>query len=530
MLINDLVVQFRSKGKKVKAIKGANLNIYEKETFAMVGESGSGKTTIGRAIVGIQPIKTGTVYMNNKIVIGQATNLYKLNKKIYKLLVEMETNTASATKVFEDYLDEIKISYFKFVENKKYNPSNGKIKNLPGEIENNVEDILEEMDENVEIEISKTENQPQISLSEVDDKKIKQYLALNMLKSVGMLPEHLSRYPHEFSGGQRQRIGIARALVMKPKFIVADEPISALDVSIRAQVLNLLKKFQEELGLTYMFVAHDLSIVRFIADRIAVIYHGDIVEVAEAEELFNNPLHPYTRSLLSAIPHPDPKQKVKKVHYVYDPQVEHADYLTDYPNFTEVKPGHFVLCNQREEKEILNGGTSEIADEMKTYNFEKDNGAPIEENPLYKELQKYVTVGEITLEDGRTASTITYKLNQVAPYFDTLMTYTVFSPIPDKAIAYQSVGGKGKPAEGTYYTYGTDYKRGYFSGAYIPVHYDPSVTIQLKKNPNYVNRDQVSIENIDLIYLAQVTDSKERIYFESGDSYNVILKPSDYTG
>jgi len=148
---------------------------------------------------------------------------------------------------------------------------------------------------------------------------------------VGMLPEHLSRYPHEFSGGQRQRIGIARALVMRPEFIVADEPISALDASIRAQVINLLTRFQKEYDLTYIFIAHDLSIVHFIADRIAVLYHGDIVELAPADTLFDHPLHPYTKSLLSAVPLPDPEQEKKKVHFVYNPQKEHHDYLVDFP-------------------------------------------------------------------------------------------------------------------------------------------------------------------------------------------------------
>lgn len=133
-----------------------------------------------------------------------------------------------------------------------------------------------------------------------------------MIKEVGLLPEHLTRYPHEFSGGQRQRIGLARAMIMEPSLVVADEPISALDVSIRAQVLNLLNKFQRERGTTYLFIAHDLSIVRFISDRIGVIYKGEIVEIAEAEELFAYPLHPYTRSLISAIPIPDPKLEKKK--------------------------------------------------------------------------------------------------------------------------------------------------------------------------------------------------------------------------
>jgi len=168
----------------------------------------------------------------------------------------------------------------------------------------------------------------------------------NIIREVGLLAEHLTRYPHEFSGGQRQRIGIARALVMQPDFVIADEPISALDVSVRAQVLNLLKKFQKELGLTYLFIAHDLSVVRFISDRIAVIYKGVIVEVAETEELFNNPIHPYTQALLSAVPIPDPILERKKVLKVYDP--DQHDYETDKPSMVEIRPGHYVWANQAE--------------------------------------------------------------------------------------------------------------------------------------------------------------------------------------
>ena len=161
-----------------------------------------------------------------------------------------------------------------------------------------------------------------------------------MMSEVGLLPEHLTRYPHEFSGGQRQRIGIARALVMEPEFIIADEPISALDVSVRAQVLNLLKRMQEEKGLTYLFIAHDLSVVRFISDRIAVIYKGVIVEVAETEELFKNPIHPYTKSLLSAVPIPDPLLEREKELLVYDPSQHNYD--VEEPSMVEVLPGHYV--------------------------------------------------------------------------------------------------------------------------------------------------------------------------------------------
>ena len=170
-----------------------------------------------------------------------------------------------------------------------------------------------------------------------------------MIEEVGLLPEHLTRYPHEFSGGQRQRIGLARAMVMEPELVVADEPISALDVSIRAQVLNLLKKFQEEQGVTYLFIAHDLSIVRFISDRIGVIYKGDIVEIAEAEELFDFPMHPYTRSLISAIPIPDPKLEKNKVLFTYDPSVH--DYSQDKPELVNIGNNHFVFGNKKEIEE-----------------------------------------------------------------------------------------------------------------------------------------------------------------------------------
>ncbi|ASP28015.1 oligopeptide ABC transporter ATP-binding protein [Spiroplasma corruscae] len=192
----------------------------------------------------------------------------------------------------------------------------------------------------------------QLTMDKVKWNDVKKDIILNAITSVGLIPEHLSRYPHEFSGGQRQRVGIARSLVMKPKVIVADEPISALDVSIRAQVLNLFKKFQTKMDLTYIFVAHDLSVVRHIADRIAVIYRGQIVELADAEELFNNPLHPYTRALLSAIPIPEPDLSNETKLLTYEPENEHVDYLFDLPYFKEVKEGHFIWANKREIRKI----------------------------------------------------------------------------------------------------------------------------------------------------------------------------------
>ena len=171
------------------------------------------------------------------------------------------------------------------------------------------------------------------------------------LLDVGLLPEFASRFPHEFSGGQRQRIGIARALIVEPEFIVADEPISALDMSIRAQVLNLLRRLQKERGITYLFIAHDLSVMRYISDRIAVIHKGRIVELAGAEELTAHAIHPYTRSLLSAIPMPDPRRERQKKLLVYDPAMH--DYSREAPQWRELRPEHFVLCSTAEAEQWL---------------------------------------------------------------------------------------------------------------------------------------------------------------------------------
>jgi oligopeptide transport system ATP-binding protein len=181
----------------------------------------------------------------------------------------------------------------------------------------------------------------------IKDKEYIDQKVFEMLETVGLVREHASRYPHEFSGGQRQRIGVARALIMEPSLIIADEPISALDVSIRAQVINLLDELRNNMGISILFIAHDLSVVKYFSDRIGVMYYGKMVELADAEELFKHPFHPYTRSLLSAIPQPDPNYEKNRKRIVYNRIADH-DYRTSKPSFREVTPGHFVLCNDEE--------------------------------------------------------------------------------------------------------------------------------------------------------------------------------------
>ena len=292
--VRDLEVTFGKGKKKFVAVKGVTFDIYKGETFGLVGESGSGKTTIGRAIIRINPISAGEVTFKGQRISGKISR--QLDKQV----------TQKIQMIFQDPMASL----------------NERAK---------VDYIVSEGLINVHPDISKEEREAAVSKA---------------LSDVGLLPEFASRFPHEFSGGQRQRIGIARSLIMEPEFIIADEPISALDVSIRAQVLNLMSKLQKERGLTYLFIAHDLSVMRFICDRIAVIHKGVIVELSETEKLFAHPLHPYTRALLSAIPMPDPESEREKVLEVYDPSCHH--YETDKPVWTEIEPGHFIMANQEE--------------------------------------------------------------------------------------------------------------------------------------------------------------------------------------
>ncbi len=292
--IRNLDVVFGRGKKAFKAIDNVSFDIYKGETLSLVGESGSGKTTIGRAIVRINPCSASEIYYDGKKISGKLSRAED-REVIRKIQMIFQDPAAS-------------------------------------------------LNERATIEYIISEGLYNFHLYK--DEKDRIAKIEKVIRDVGLLPEHLTRYPHEFSGGQRQRVGIARSIVMEPEFIVADEPISALDVSIRAQVLNLLKKFQQERGLTYLFIAHDLSIVRFISDRIVVIYKGRIMEIAETEELFHYPLHPYTKSLISAIPIPDPIIEKEKKLFVYDMKMH--DYSQEKPSLVDIGNGHMVFGSPSE--------------------------------------------------------------------------------------------------------------------------------------------------------------------------------------
>jgi len=295
--LKNVDITFGKGDNAVRAVKNASFDIFKGETFSLVGESGSGKTTIGRAVIRVNPCAAGEIQYKGVRISGKTTR--SLDRDVIRNIQMVFQDPAASLneRATVDYIVSEGLYNFHLFKNE-------------------------------EERIAKVEK---------------------IIEDVGLLPEHLTRYPHEFSGGQRQRIGIARAMVMEPELVIADEPISALDVSIRAQVLNLMKKFQKERDITYLFIAHDLSVVRFISDRIGVIYKGDIVEIADAEELFDFPMHPYTRSLISAIPIPDPVLEKNKVLFTYDPSVH--DYSEDKPELVDIGNNHFVFGNKKEIEE-----------------------------------------------------------------------------------------------------------------------------------------------------------------------------------
>ncbi len=276
-------------------VKDFSLAIKRGEIFGLVGESGSGKTTIGRSIMRIIPTMGGEIRFNGQRISGKVSSKTARELKTKIQMIFQDPSASLNDRANIDYIVSEGIRAFHLYENEA--------------------DRLEKVEE--------------------------------MMRKVGLRPEHLKRYPHEFSGGQRQRVGIARAMLMHPEVVIADEPISALDVSIRAQILNLIKEFQKESNMTVIFIAHDLSVVKYISDRIGVIYGGNLVELCSANRLFEMPLHPYTKSLLSAIPLPDPKVEKEKKIITYNPFDHHYRY-DDIPQLYEVEKDHYVRCNSKE--------------------------------------------------------------------------------------------------------------------------------------------------------------------------------------
>ena len=340
--LKNVDITFGKGDDAVRAVKNASFDIYKGETFSLVGESGSGKTTIGRAVIRVNPCAAGEIQYKGVRISGKTTR--SLDREVIRNIQMVFQDPAASLneRATVDYIISEGLYNFHLFKNE-------------------------------EDRVRKVEN---------------------IINEVGLLPEHLTRYPHEFSGGQRQRIGLARAMVMEPELVIADEPISALDVSIRAQVLNLLKKFQKERDVTYLFIAHDLSIVRFISDRIAVIYTGDIVEIAEAEELFNFPLHPYTRSLISAIPIPDPILEKNKVLFTYDPSVH--DYSEDKPELVDIGNNHFVYGNKKEIEEYK--ATRARGEKVKSITI-LDPNAPRSEQPEQKVEESHEPILDTPLHD-----------------------------------------------------------------------------------------------------------------------------------
>ena len=338
--LKNVDITFGKGENAVRAVKNASFDIYKGETFSLVGESGSGKTTIGRAVIRVNPCAAGEIQYKGVRISGKTKR--SLDREV--------------------------------------------IRNIPMVFQ----DPAASLNERATVDYIVSEGLYNFKLFKNEEERIAK--VSKIIEDVGLLPEHLTRYPHEFSGGQRQRIGIARAMVMEPELVIADEPISALDVSIRAQVLNLMKKFQKERDITYLFIAHDLSVVRFISDRIGVIYKGDIVEIADAEELFDFPMHPYTRSLISAIPIPDPRLEKNKILFTYDPSVH--DYSEDKPALVDIGNNHFVFGNTKEIEEYK--AIRAKGEKVKSITI-LDPDAPLTEEQA-RQIEDSIPVGNIMLE------------------------------------------------------------------------------------------------------------------------------------
>lgn len=402
--VEHLEQYFKLGKKTLKAVDDVNFEIYEGEVFGLVGESGCGKTTTGRSIIKLYDITGGSIYFDGsriaagineyKEAIANAKNEYRkiakdINQQLKTALEDEKVSLSNKLADAKSKCDDVVAKNVEEIKKAKYDHKNCDkefaahqvelvkekyaplLENLDSKSDEEKAEIMEKYNE--EIRLAKKDRimnkmqmifqdpiaslDPRMTVHDIiaeglvvrgiTDKKFIDKEVYRVLELVGLVPEHASRYPHEFSGGQRQRIGIARAIILNPQLIIADEPISALDVSIQAQVINLLNELRDKMGLTTLFIAHDLSVVKYFSDRIAVMYYGKIVEMASSDELFKNPLHPYTKSLLSAIPLPDPHYEKKRKRIIYNPLIDH-DYSIDKPQMREIKPGHLIYCNETE--------------------------------------------------------------------------------------------------------------------------------------------------------------------------------------
>ena len=382
-------------GNELHAVDNVSFDVKKGEVFGLVGESGCGKTTTGRSVIRLYDITSGSVYFKGqRICAGTRSykNAIKEAKKEFEAkaaelkAIGDEKSREELSKLEKEYLETVK-NLNEQIKSARYDHKNCN-KLYAQEQVNKIEAeyaarIAEETDEAAKKALLKEKKQkvkiakkdrimnsmqmifqdpiaslnPRMTVREIiaegllirkiKDQKYIDEQVYRVLDLVGLVKEHAGRYPHEFSGGQRQRIGIARAIILNPELIIADEPISALDVSIQAQVINLLNDLRKQLGLTILFIAHDLSVVKYFSDRIGVMYYGKMVELATSDELFAHPLHPYTKSLLSAIPLPDPDYEKDRKRIIYNPLAEH-DYTVDKPTMREILPGHFILCNDAE--------------------------------------------------------------------------------------------------------------------------------------------------------------------------------------
>ena len=393
--VDHLCQYFRLGRKDLKAVDDVCFEIKRGETFGLVGESGCGKTTTGRSIIKLYDITSGNVYFKGQRICagtrsytdaikaarknarekiaelkktpGNEERIEKIKEELAKTVaenrekiraakydhnhVDREHAKTLAIELEKEYAEKLRLAEGDEEKTKELRKEFrkqmriAKHTRLVTQIQMIFQDPIASLDPRMTVRDIIAEG---LIIKGITDKEYINEKVYEILEMVGLVREHADRYPHEFSGGQRQRIGIARAVIMQPEMIVADEPISALDVSIQAQVINLLNDLRERLGLTILFIAHDLSVVKYFSDRIGVMYFGKMVELADSSELFKNPMHPYTRSLLSAIPLPDPVYEKQRTRITYNPLAEH-DYSVDKPTFREVTPGHFVYCNDKEE-------------------------------------------------------------------------------------------------------------------------------------------------------------------------------------